>query len=312
MCPDKTAGTTGVATTTIVQTYPGWRSLLFLPVHIDKFVAKAHTRGADGYILDLEDSVPMAEKSFARTRVLEAAKQVSVDGAAALVRINLDPELARLDLEASIDPGVSAVVIPKVETAEQVQLIAETIGVLEADRGMKPGHTQLIAMIESVEALPELDQIASSHSRVIALTLGSEDFSASAGMTPIPETLLLPNQMIAYACRRAGIVPLGFPASIADYSDIDAFRRSVGLARQLGFVGAFCIHPRQAAILNEELMPGDDEVEHAHGLVQAYEEGLQAGLGAVEFAGKMIDLPVVKAARELIARYQAIKSRKST
>lgn len=288
--------------------YPGWRSLLFIPVHIDKFVEKAHTRGADAYILDLEDSVPLAEKVLARGKVIAAAKQVSVDGAAALVRINLDKDMAHLDLEASIDVSVAAIVIPKVESAEQVVSIAEKIEELEKARGIERGHTSLIAMIESVEALPKLDEIADAHPRVISVTLGSEDFSASAGMHSIPETLLMPNQMIAYACRRVGISPLGFPGSIADYSDIDAFRKTIQFANQLGFVGAFCIHPKQAVILNEELMPSAEAVNDAKGLINAFEKGLAEGRGAVEYKGKMIDMPVVISARELIARFEKITS----
>lgn len=287
--------------------YPGWRSLLFIPVHVDKFVAKAHTRGADAYILDLEDSVPLAEKTLARTKVVSAAKQVSIEGAAALVRINLDEKMAHLDLEASVDASVSAIVIPKVESADQVVSIAEKIDQLEQARGIASGHTLLIAMIESVEALPKLDEIADSHPRVISVTLGSEDFSASAGMHSIPETLLMPNQMIAYACRRAGISPLGFPGSIADYSDIDVFRKTIQFANQLGFVGAFCIHPKQAVILNEELMPSSEAVAHARGLIEAFEQGLAEGRGAVEYRGKMIDMPVVISARELITRFEKIK-----
>ncbi len=284
--------------------YPGWRSLLFIPVHVDKFVDKAHTRGADGYILDLEDSVPVAEKARARTLVTSAAAKVSVEGAAALVRINLDTVLAMQDVEASVHPAVSAIVIPKVESAAQVRIIAEVIDRCESERGMLKGHTRLIAMIESVEALPKLDEIATASERLVAMTLGSEDFSASAGMVPLPQTLLLPNQMLAFACRRAGLAPLGFPASIADYSDIDAFRRTIQFARQLGFLGAFCIHPKQAQILNECLLPDATEVAHARGLIEAYESGIANGKGAVEYQGKMIDIPVVRRAMEMLVTYE--------
>jgi citrate lyase subunit beta/citryl-CoA lyase len=284
--------------------YPGWRSLLFIPVHIEKFVEKAHTRGADAYILDLEDSVPAAEKPRARTLVVGAARQVSAHGAAALVRINLDTLLAMQDVEASVDPAVAAIVIPKVESASQVKLIADVIDRCEAARGMLQGHTKLIAMIESVEALPQLDAIATSSERLVSIILGSEDFSASAGMVPLPETLLLPNQMVAFACRRAGLAPLGFPASIADYSDLGAFRLTIQFARNLGFVGAFCIHPKQAQILNECLLPDEAEIAHARGLIEAYENGIAEGKGAVEYKGKMIDMPVVRRAMEMIVTYE--------
>lgn len=286
-------------------TYPGWRTALFIPVHIEKFVAKAHTRGADAYILDLEDSVPLAQKAAARLCVVPAAKTVSQHGAAALVRINLDLDLALKDLEAAIDPSVSAIVVPKVESAGQLQQFAERIEELELSRGMTVGQTAMIAMIESVEALPRLDDIASAHPRVVAMTLGSEDFSATAGMQPLPQTLLLPNQLLAFACRRANIMPMGFPGSIADYSDIDAFRETVVFAKQLGFVGAFCIHPKQVEVVNDVLTPSAAELEDAQALVATFEQGLAAGKGAVEFKGKMIDLPVVLRARELLNNVQA-------
>lgn len=289
--------------------YPGWRTALFIPVHIEKFVAKAHTRGADAYILDLEDSVPLDQKEMARECVIPAAKTVSQHGAAALVRINLDERYAMGDIEASIDESVSAIVVPKVESAKQVQKFAEYIDALEQMRGLPKGHTAIIAMIESVDALPVLDEIAQAHPRVVAMTLGSEDFSATAGMLPLPQTLFLPNQMLAFACRRANIMPLGFPGSIADYSDIDAFRETVKFAKQLGFVGAFCIHPKQVDVLNEELTPSDAEVEHAQGLLAAFDAGLAQGKGAVEYKGKMIDLPVVERAKELLRNAESLNKR---
>lgn len=289
-------------------TYPGWRTALFIPVHIEKFVAKAHTRGADAYILDLEDSVPLEQKAEARRCVVPAAKTVSQDGADALVRINLIESLAMDDLDASIDPAVRAVVVPKVESAQQLQNFAARIDALEQERGMELGHTAMIAMIESVDALPVLDDIAKAHPRVVAMTLGSEDFSATAGMQPLPQTLLLPNQMLAFACRRANIMPLGFPGSIADYSDLDAFRDTIVFAKQLGFVGAFCIHPKQVDVLNEVLTPTQADVEDARGLLDAFEDGLAKGKGAVEYKGKMIDLPVVERARELLRNAERLSS----
>jgi len=138
------------------------------------------------------------------------------------------------------------------------------------------------------------------------MILGSEDFSATAGMQPLPQTLLLPNQMVALACRRANIMPLGFPGSIADYSDLEEFRKTIKFAKQLGFVGAFCIHPKQVAVINDELTPSAEEIEHSQGLIDAFEAGLAAGKGAVEYKGKMIDLPVVERAKELLRNALAL------
>jgi citrate lyase subunit beta/citryl-CoA lyase len=287
-------------------TYPGWRTALFIPVHIEKFVAKAHTRGADAYILDLEDSVPLAQKEAARACVIPASKVVSQGGADALVRINLDARFAMLDIEASVDENVKAIVVPKVESAEQIRSFSQRISELEQAKSLPEGHTALILMIESVDALPKLDDIANADPRVVAMILGSEDFSATAGMQPLPQTLLLPNQMVALACRRANIMPLGFPGSIADYSDLEEFRKTIKFAKQLGFVGAFCIHPKQVAVINDELTPSAEEIEHSQGLIDAFEAGLAAGKGAVEYKGKMIDLPVVERAKELLRNALAL------
>jgi citrate lyase subunit beta/citryl-CoA lyase len=287
-------------------TYPGWRTALFIPVHIEKFVAKAHTRGADAYILDLEDSVPLAQKEAARACVIPASKVVSQGGADALVRINLDARFAMLDIEASVDENVKAIVVPKVESAEQIRAFSQRISELEQAKSLPEGHTALILMIESVDALPKLDDIANADPRVVAMILGSEDFSATAGMQPLPQTLLLPNQMVVLACRRANIMPLGFPGSIADYSDLEEFRKTIKFAKQLGFVGAFCIHPKQVAVINDELTPSAEEIEHSQGLIDAFEAGLAAGKGAVEYKGKMIDLPVVERAKELLRNALAL------
>jgi len=279
-----------------------WRSMLFVPAHVDKFVAKAHTRGAQAYILDLEDSVPLAQKAAARQTLVAGAVQVSQSGAAALVRVNAQPELLAPDIDAAADPAIHAIVLPKVNDGDTVAAVAARLDTLEAERGMQAGHTLLIAQIEDVRALPQLDAIASASPRLMGMILGSEDFSVSAGMEPTPEALFLPNQMVAFACRRAGILPLGFPASIADFSDLEAFRGVIRRARQLGFVGAFCIHPKQAAIMNEEFAPSAAELEHARALLDAFEDAQAQGRGAFEFQGRMVDPPVVARAQELLRR----------
>jgi citrate lyase subunit beta/citryl-CoA lyase len=279
-----------------------WRSLLFLPAHNDKFIKKAHTRGADAYILDLEDSVPFELKEQARQEVKEAASLVSKGCADVLVRVNYPLRLAIRDLEAVIDQSISAIVLPKVTSAAQVCLLAEVINELEVERNITVGHTGIIAQIEDVNALPYIDEIATSSPRLLGMTIGSEDFSASAGMEPIPEALFAPNQQVLMACRRANIMPLGFPASIADFSDTDEFSKTIAFARQLGFIGAFCIHPAQVAILNQFFVPSAEEIEHAQGLVEAFKEQSKLGKAAIEYRGKMIDPPVVLRAENLLKR----------
>lgn len=282
-----------------------WRSMLFVPAHVARFVERAHERGADACILDLEDSVPLAQKTSAREAVAAAATTIAGRGTPVLVRVNQPWELASADIDAAIGTDVSALVLPKVNDAATVHAVAKRIDALEAQRGLRAGHTRLIVLIEDVQALPALDAIAQSTPRMLGMILGPEDFSASAGMLPVPEALTLPNQMVLFACRRAGILPFGFPGSIADFGDAEAFAKTIRLASRLGFVGAFCIHPAQVPVLNTGFSPSADDVAHARGAIAAFEAAEREGRGAAEYRSKMVDLPVVVRARETLRRAAA-------
>ncbi|MFT5692703.1 MAG: citrate lyase subunit beta/citryl-CoA lyase [Oceanicoccus sp.] len=290
---------------------PLWRSMLFIPAHVDKFVDKAHTRGADAIILDLEDSVPETEKEHARDNLLTAAIKVSTNGADVLVRINSRLRLAIRDLEAAVHPSIRAIVIPKVVSDQQLKEVSEVIAELEIERSMKVGEIGLVALVESPDALSRLAQIANSCPRLLAMTIGSEDFSTATGMIPSAENLLLPNQQLLFACRAAGRLPLGFVGSIADYSDPLAFEQTITRAKNMGFRGAFCIHPSQVPIMNEGYSPTELQVNDAREVVNAYQEALKLGRGAAKFNGKMVDVPVVLRAEEILRTTELIAHRNS-
>ncbi len=291
------------------QHLPLWRSMLFVPANVPKFVDKAHQRGADAIILDLEDSVPLAEKAPARRQLAAATSRVSAGGADVVVRINASLRLAAADLEAAVNAAVRAICVPKVSGASQLQWISECIAELELERGLPTGHTRLIALIESTAALARVNEIANSTPRLVAMTLGPEDFSASAGMVPDADGLLFPNQQIVFAARSAGILPLGFVGSIGQYGDLAAFRETIRRSRRLGLRGGFCIHPNQVQLMNEEFAPSPEEVSEARGLVEAYEQALRTNRGAAEYGGRMIDAPVVARAREVLASHEKICAR---
>ena len=289
---------------------PAWRSMLFVPVTRDKFVASAHTRGADAIILDLEDSVAESEKSRARGLVPAAAKEVSKNGADVLVRINRPWHQAFRDIEAVVGPGVAALMCPKVESPEHLGVIAEMLDALEVERGLKTGHTRLVALVETADAYFRVREIAKATPRLDALSLGAEDFATSVGMEPIGETLQAPKQTMIIAARAAGILPLGFMGTVADFDDLDAFRATIRRSRKFGFVGASCIHPSQVPILNEEFGWSDADVDRARRMVAAYDAAKAKGLGAVTFEGKMIDVPVVERAQALIRQAERQRMRR--
>jgi citrate lyase subunit beta/citryl-CoA lyase len=168
-----------------------------------------------------------------------------------------------------------------------------------------------MAMIETPGAWFQMPQIARADKRIIALTLGGEDFALEMGMLPNAESLLMPKQQLAIAARSAGILPLGFIGTVADYKDLDAFRETVRRSRRLGFRGASVIHPAQVPILNAEFSPAADEVASAEKIVAAYDEAVAAGRGSISVDGKMIDVPVVLRAQNLLATHKAIKQREA-
>ena len=220
---------------------PIWRSMMFVPVNVDKFVDSAHTRGADVIILDLEDSILPKDKALARTLVAAAAPKVARSGADVVVRITRPWRLCLRDLEAVVSREICALMLPKTESADHVHLVAEVLDELEAERGLPQGHTKLVTMIESAGAFFRAQEIAASHARVIALTLGAEDFALSVGMVPEAEGLFYPKQQIVIAARAAGVLPLGFIGTVADFKDLDAFRATARRSRRLGVMGASVI-----------------------------------------------------------------------
>ncbi|HUN41567.1 MAG TPA: CoA ester lyase [Acetobacteraceae bacterium] len=289
---------------------PTWRSLLFVPVTAEKFVRTGADRGADGVILDLEDAVAPSQKERARTLIADSIPQVARNGGDVLVRVNRPWRLLVRDLEAAVIPGVAALMLTKVDSPEHVQAVAEIVAELEAERGLPAGTMKFVVLVETAAGFFRIEAIAKSDPRVVALSLGTEDFTADCGMLPDPEALFYPKQHTLIAARAAGILPMGFVGSIADFRDQDAFRAIVRRSKRLGFMGASAIHPLQVPVLNEEFGVTDAEEERAQRMVAAYEAAFAQGLGAVQFEGAMIDVPVVERAKNVLRRAAAIRSRK--
>jgi len=279
-----------------------WRSLLFVPATGERFVAKAHTRGADVVILDLEDSIPPGEKEAARAALAAAAASVGQAGAEVAVRINRPLDLAVPDIAAAVMPSVGTLMLPKVMGPEHVRLLSEVVAAREAAQGMPAGHTRFIAVVETPEALPRLQAIAAADPRVVALGIGAEDLATELEAVPGADLLYHFGMMVVAAARAAGVQPMGSVGPFADFSDLEGYRASLRRSRALGFSCQACIHPAQVAIVNEEYGPSAAEVERARRLVAAFEAAVAEGKGAVAFEGRMIDLPVVERARRLLAR----------
>jgi citrate lyase subunit beta/citryl-CoA lyase len=279
-----------------------WRSLLFVPVTSGRFVAKAHERGADVIILDLEDSIAPGEKNAARAALPSAAASVGQAGATVCVRINRPLEMSIQDIAAAVMPEVSVLMLPKVMGPEHVRLLGEVVAVREAALGLPQGHVRFIGVIETPEALPALPAIAGADPRMAAIGIGIEDLCTELEAEPGADAIYVFGMQVVAAARGAGILPMGSVGTFADFSDPEAYRASLRRSRRLGYGCASCIHPSQVPIINEEYGPSSAELDRAGRLTAAFDAAMAQGQGAVAFEGAMIDLPVVERARRVLAR----------
>jgi citrate lyase subunit beta/citryl-CoA lyase len=154
-------------------------------------------------------------------------------------------------------------------------------------------------------------EIAGAVARLAAMNIGGEDFALENGMAPTEETLQMPKQQMIFAARSAGLMPLGFIASVAGFGDWAAFRAMVRRSSQFGFMGAGCIHPGQVPIVNEEYKPSSEQVAHARRVVEGNARAAAEGRGSFALDGKMVDVPVVERAERLLARHAAIEVREA-
>lgn len=288
-----------------------WRSCLYVPAHVERFVARAHERGADAILLDLEDSVPEAEKPRARAGVAAAAASVRRGGADVMVRVNAPLEWLAEDIASAVGADVDGLLLAKTRGPDHVALIAEHVAACEARAGLAPGHTALYPIIETPAALEHVWAIARASPRIVALGLGAEDFATAIGAEPDAETVLAARHAVLIAARAAGVMALGLAGSLAGHGDLAAFAELAERSRRMGFEGASCINPAQVPVLNSAFAPSDAERAWAARVVAADEEARAKGLGAASLDGRMIDAPIVERARRLLARSAAIAAREA-
>ena len=276
------------------------RSLLYVPASAERFIAKAHERGADAIILDLEDAVARSEKASARAKLPETVKRVGQNGAKVFVRINADLDMIRLDAEAACRAGAFGLLVPKVQTPVTLQELAALLGNVEQSTGR--AETVLVPMIEDAGAVFDARIIAKATPRVFALLTGGEDLATALNAEPTPEVLTPAKLLVHYAAKATGVFSFGLLRTVADYSDLAGIEKSVREARMHGFDGASCVHPAVVPILNKGFSPSEKEIDSARRIVAAYGEATAKGLGAIELDGKMIDEPVYQRAKTLLTK----------
>ena len=271
------------------------RSLLYVPADNEKFVAKAHERGADAIILDLEDAVIEDRKDAARAALAEAVPSVGRNHASVFVRINSGPRQID-DAIAAARAGAFGVVIAKAKNGTALESLAGTLREIEHELG-RPA-TCFVAQVEDPAAVLDARSIA-KHLRVVGLMTGGEDLATAAGAEPTPEVLRFPKLLVHYAAKAEQKMSLGLLRSVTDYSDLEGIAAAAREARAHGFDGATCIHPSAVPILNEAFSPSAADIAWAERVVAAA-HGQTAG--AFSLDGKMVDAPVIARALLMLER----------
>ena len=274
------------------------RSRLYLPGNQGKLMLNAGIHKPDAIILDLEDSVAPKEKDSARLIVRNALRHLDFFSAERMVRIN-QGKTGLKDMEAVIPHNVHLILIPKVEDSAQLKEVDDKIQSIRKKCGRKD-PVYLMPILESATGILNSHTIAKSSSNNVAIAIGLEDYTADIGVerTNKGRESLFARSQVVNAARSAGIQAID--TVFSDVNDEEALRESVRGAKELGFDGKGCIHPRQIKPVHEEFAPSQSEIEKAKTIVLAFDKAEKKGLGVVSMGSKMIDPPVMKRALRTI------------
>ncbi len=273
---------------------------MFVPGNNPAMMQDAHIYGPDSIMLDLEDSVSMAEKDTARLLVHHALKSVDYGNTEMVVRINpLNTPYGKKDIEAVVKAGVHVIRMPKTETAEEVREVEREIERVEKELGCL-GRTRIMAAIESALGVVNAYDIATASPRMMGIALGAEDYCANlkTQRSNDGDELRLARETIVVAARAAGIDALDTVYS--NVNDMDTFRKEVEFIKTLGFDGKSIINPRQIDVVNEVFTPTQKDIDKARTIIAAIKEAEKKGSGVIAVNGKMVDKPVVTRAQRTI------------
>ena len=285
------------------------RSMLIFPVNVQRFVDKAHLRGADCILMDLEDSVPEAEKEAARALVKTSIPLVGKGGGDVAVRINRPIHQATLDLEASVWPGLTCVALPKVESAEEVRVRSGLIEELERRRGIEAGTVQIAVAVETALGVVRGFEIASASPRIVTIQVGAEDMTQEMGVQTSAEgrELWYARSKILTDAYAAGVQPLGLVGvEPFTWREPEKAYDAAVVSRGLGYKGAQSIHPAPIPFLNRGFSVPREEATFMRGALEAFEEGLEEGTASVSVDGRMIDIASAERCRRVLLRADAI------
>lgn len=284
------------------------RALLFMPGDSMKKIIKGAALGVDSIIMDLEDGVALNNKEAARQTIFEALTSGEVDFGQTerLVRINPPRKgMQAQDIAATIEGRPDGYVLPKVQSSQEVHHVAHTLLERELLLGYEPGEIKLLAIIETARGVVNLREIVQANKRLIALVFGAEDLSGDIGAIRSKagtEVFYARSAVVVHAAAY-GLQSIDTP--FVDLQDIEGLKADTLSAMEMGYTGKLAIHPNQVEPIVGVFTPDDSDIEAAQRLISAHDEHQASGTGVFAYEGKMVDMPMIRAAERVLVRAKA-------
>ncbi len=281
------------------------RALLYMPGDNWKMITKSVTLGVDSICMDMEDGTAVNKKAEARATIAKALQDLDFGASEKLARINsVGSGWEQDDIEAVLPYHPDGIVIPKVESFEQVDWASRIIEAAELKYGWPINSLRILIGVETAKGILNLKEIA-AHPRLDAIIFGGEDFAASIGAVRTKDAveLLFARQAVIVACAANDLQALDIVT--IDYKDLDALKIEAQFGAGLGFSGKQIIHPNQVSAVQEAFTPSEEAIAYARRIIETFELSQKEGKGAYSLDGKMIDMPLLKNAQKVLARARA-------
>jgi citrate lyase subunit beta-like protein len=282
------------------------RALLYMPGDDRRKIEKATTLGVDCVCMDMEDGVAITHKAEARAVIAQAMKDLDFGKSERCIRINsVGSGFEKYDLAAAVATNPDAVVVPKIETAQQLRSISEYIEMYELASKMEIGTIRMLIGVETARGILNLKEISEADRRLEAIIFGAEDYAASVGATRTKESteVLYARSAVVTACAANELQAIDMV--YIDFRDTEGLRAEADQGAQLGFSGKQIIHPNQVAPVQEAFTPSGEAIEYAQRVVATFAASQKEGRGAFALDGKMIDMPLLKNAQKVLERARA-------
>ncbi len=284
------------------------RALLYMPGDDRRKIEKATALGVDSICMDMEDGTAVSKKAEARAVISQAMKELDFGRSERCIRINsIGSGYEKDDLASALAAQPDAIVVPKIETAEQVRWVSEQIESYELSNNLNPGSIRLLIGVETAKGILNLPEIASADKRLEAVIFGAEDYAASVGATRTKEAteVLYARSAVVAACAANDLQAIDMV--YIDFKDSEGLRSEAEQGAGLGFSGKQVIHPNQVPVAQEAFTPSDEAIAYAKRVVESFESSQREGRGAYALDGKMIDMPLLKNAQKVLDRARAAR-----